>query len=45
MNLFTSPGDRAKAMGVFGFVASGGGSIGVLLVGCSRARINWHWIS
>ena len=26
MCLFTEPGDRAKAMGVFGFVASGGGS-------------------
>src|SRR5947208_14714482 len=31
MNLFTSPGDRAKAMGIFGFVASGGGSLGVLV--------------
>src|SRR5436309_163896 len=29
MNLFTEPGDRAKAMGLLGFVASGGGSIGV----------------
>jgi MFS family permease len=33
MNLFTEPADRAKAMGIFGFVASGGGSIGVLLGG------------
>ena len=33
MNLFTEPTDRAKAMGIFGFVASGGGSIGVLLGG------------
>ncbi|MDX6568193.1 MAG: hypothetical protein QOH15_771, partial [Gaiellales bacterium] len=31
MNLFTETGERAKAMGIFGFVASGGGSIGVLL--------------
>ena len=30
MTLFTEPADRAKAMGVFGFVAAGGGSIGVL---------------
>src|SRR4249919_1416594 len=29
VNLFTEPGERAKAMGIFGFVASGGGSIGV----------------
>src|ERR1700716_1871911 len=33
MTLFTQPAERAKAMGVFGFVASGGGSIGVLLGG------------
>src|SRR5882724_1282385 len=30
MRLFTEPAERAKAMGIFGFVASGGGSIGVL---------------
>src|ERR687895_1844277 len=28
MMLFTEPAERAKAMGIFGFVASGGGSIG-----------------
>ena len=44
MNLFTSPADRAKAMGVFGFVASGGGSIGVVLGGVLTGTINWHWI-
>src|SRR5436309_7512520 len=33
MTLFTEPAERAKAMGVAGFVASGGGSIGVLLGG------------
>jgi EmrB/QacA subfamily drug resistance transporter len=44
MTLFTSQADRAKAMGVFGFVASGGGSIGVLLGGVLTGTINWHWI-
>jgi len=44
MNLFTEPGDRAKAMGVFGFVASGGGSIGVLLGGVLTNSLDWHWI-
>jgi len=44
VNLFTSPGDRAKAMGVFGFVAAGGGSIGVLLGGVLTDLISWHWI-
>jgi EmrB/QacA subfamily drug resistance transporter len=44
MNLFTEPADRAKAMGVFGFVASGGGSIGVLLGGLLTNSLDWHWI-
>src|SRR5436190_20192111 len=44
MTLFTEPADRAKAMGVFGFVAAGGGSIGVLLGGILTDVINWHWI-
>jgi EmrB/QacA subfamily drug resistance transporter len=44
LNLFTEPGERAKAMGVFGFVASGGGSIGVVLGGVLTDVINWHWI-
>jgi EmrB/QacA subfamily drug resistance transporter len=44
MNLFTEPADRAKAMGVFGFVASGGGSMGVLLGGVLTDTLDWHWI-
>jgi EmrB/QacA subfamily drug resistance transporter len=44
MNLFREPAERAKAMGVFGFVASGGGSIGVLLGGILTNWLNWHWI-
>jgi EmrB/QacA subfamily drug resistance transporter len=44
MTLFTEPGERAKAMGVAGFVASGGGSIGVLLGGVLTGTLNWHWI-
>ena len=44
MTLFTEPADRAKAMGIFGFVASGGGSIGVLLGGVLTDVLNWHWI-
>jgi EmrB/QacA subfamily drug resistance transporter len=44
MNLFTEPGDRAKAMGVFGFVCAGGGSIGVLLGGLLTSKLNWHWV-
>ncbi len=44
VTLFTEPAERAKAMGVFGFVASGGGSIGVLLGGILTDALNWHWI-
>jgi EmrB/QacA subfamily drug resistance transporter len=44
MNLFTEPGDRAKAMGIYGFVCAGGGSIGVLLGGLLTDALNWHWI-
>jgi EmrB/QacA subfamily drug resistance transporter len=44
MMLFTEPVERAKAMGVFGFVAAGGGSIGVLLGGVLTDLISWHWI-
>ncbi|WP_321819738.1 MULTISPECIES: DHA2 family efflux MFS transporter permease subunit [unclassified Burkholderia] len=44
MNLFTSPADRAKAMGVYGFVAASGGSLGVLLGGVLTSALSWHWI-
>ena len=44
MTLFTEPAERAKAMGVFGFVASGGGTIGVLLGGILTDALDWHWI-
>jgi MFS family permease len=44
MYLFTEPAERAKAMGVFGFVMAGGGSIGVLLGGVLTNWLDWHWI-
>src|SRR5213596_235054 len=44
MMLFTEPAERAKAMGIFGFVAAGGGSIGVVLGGVLTDFLNWHWI-
>ena len=44
MNLFSEPADRAKAMGIFGFVCAGGGSIGVLLGGLLTSALSWHWI-
>lgn len=44
MNLFTETADRTKAMGVYGFVCSGGGCIGALLGGVLTGGFNWHWI-
>ena len=44
MMLFHEPADRAKAMGVYGFVCAGGGSVGVLLGGLLTSSLNWHWI-
>lgn len=44
MNLFTEPADRAKAMGFYGFVCAGGGSLGVLLGGVLTSALNWHWV-
>ncbi len=44
MDLFTEPGERAKAMGIYGFVCAGGGSIGVLLGGLLTNALSWHWI-
>ncbi|HEV2271496.1 MAG TPA: DHA2 family efflux MFS transporter permease subunit [Steroidobacteraceae bacterium] len=44
MSLFTSPEDRAKAMGIYGFVCAAGGSIGVLLGGLLTSALSWHWI-
>jgi EmrB/QacA subfamily drug resistance transporter len=43
MTLFTEAADRAKAMGIFGFVLAGGGAVGVLLGGF-LTEISWHWI-
>ena len=44
MGLFSEPAERAKAMGFFGFVMSGGGAVGVLLGGVLTGLLRWHWI-
>ena len=41
---FPEPREQAKAIGVYGFVASAGGSIGLLAGGALTQAINWHWI-
>ncbi|HVD87125.1 MAG TPA: DHA2 family efflux MFS transporter permease subunit [Solirubrobacterales bacterium] len=44
VTMFPEPGAQAKAIGVYGFVASAGGSIGLLLGGVLTEAISWHWI-
>jgi len=44
VTMFPAPRDQAKAIGVYGFVASAGGSIGLLAGGVLTDLINWHWI-
>jgi EmrB/QacA subfamily drug resistance transporter len=44
VTLFPEPGERARAIGVYSFVASAGASIGLLLGGVLTEAISWHWI-
>jgi EmrB/QacA subfamily drug resistance transporter len=42
--MFPERREQAKAIGVYGFVASAGGSVGLLAGGVLTEAINWHWI-
>jgi EmrB/QacA subfamily drug resistance transporter len=44
VTMFPEPRDQAKAIGVFAFVASAGGAVGLLAGGVLTQLINWHWI-
>jgi len=44
IDLFPEEGDRAKAMGVYGFVCAAGGSLGVLAGGLLTSAFSWHWV-
>src|SRR5919107_1623223 len=44
VTMFAEPREQAKAIGVYGFVASSGGSVGLLAGGVLTQAINWHWI-
>jgi MFS family permease len=44
VTLFPEPGPQAKALGVYGFVASAGGAVGLLAGGVLTQAISWHWI-
>jgi EmrB/QacA subfamily drug resistance transporter len=44
VTMFPEPRDQAKAIGIYGFVASAGGSVGLLAGGVLTQAISWHWI-
>ena len=44
VTMFPAPREQAKAIGVFAFVASAGGAVGLLAGGVIAQAINWHWI-
>src|SRR5437588_2948752 len=41
---FPEPGDRARAMSAYVFVAVAGGSLGLLIGGGLTELLSWHWI-
>ncbi len=44
VTMFSEPQEQAKAIGVYAFVASAGGAVGLLAGGVLTQSINWHWI-
>jgi EmrB/QacA subfamily drug resistance transporter len=44
VTMFPKPREQAKAIGVYAFVASAGGSVGLLAGGVLTQSINYHWI-
>jgi EmrB/QacA subfamily drug resistance transporter len=44
VTMFREPRDQARAIGVFAFVASAGGAVGLLAGGVLTQLLNWHWI-
>ena len=44
VNLFPEPLERAKAFGVFSFIASAGAAVGLIAGGLITQAVSWHWI-
>jgi EmrB/QacA subfamily drug resistance transporter len=44
VTLFPEPAEMARAIGVYAFVASAGGAVGLLAGGVLTQVLNWHWI-
>ncbi|OLB91559.1 MAG: MFS transporter [Actinobacteria bacterium 13_2_20CM_2_66_6] len=44
VTLFPEPLERAKAFGIFSFVASAGAAVGLIAGGLITQAVSWHWI-
>jgi EmrB/QacA subfamily drug resistance transporter len=44
VTMFTDAREQARAIGVYGFIAAAGGTIGVLAGGGIAQVLDWHWI-
>ena len=44
VTMFPEPGEQARAIGIYAFVASAGGAVGLLAGGVLTQAISWHWI-
>src|SRR3954470_15433451 len=44
VTMFPEPREQAKAIGMYAFVASAGGAVGLLAGGALTQWVNWHWI-
>jgi EmrB/QacA subfamily drug resistance transporter len=44
VNLFPEPLERAKAFGIFSFIASAGAAVGLIAGGLITQAVSWHWI-
>ena len=44
VTMFPEPREQAKAIGIYAFVASAGGAVGLMAGGVLTQALNWHWI-
>ncbi|HEY6744863.1 MAG TPA: MFS transporter [Mycobacteriales bacterium] len=44
VTMFPEPREQARAIGVYAFVASAGGAVGLLAGGALTQWVSWHWI-
>ena len=44
VTMFPDPREQARAVGVYAFVASAGGAVGLLAGGALTQWVSWHWI-